>query len=258
MGEIFVGTSGFSFSDWIGEAYPPGIKKQEMLPYYEQQFGFKALEVNFTYYTLPSKRTMESFVNRTSPEFLYAVKAYKGITHERGRDVGAQIRLFKDGVSPLGENLKALLFQFPYAFVPNAESFDYLRLLRHEFRDVEPVVEFRNAKWLDASAMEWLRELSLGYCAVDEPKIKGLLPFFPVRTSRTGYIRLHGRNKAWFGAPLEVRYDYLYTREELEEFITPVREIAADADRTFVFFNNCHAGKAVKNAQMFVEMLRQH
>jgi uncharacterized protein YecE (DUF72 family) len=256
MGEIYVGTSGFSFNDWIGEAYPPGIKKQEMLTYYEQVFGFKTLEVNFTYYTLPSKRTMESFVRRTSPDFFYAVKAYKGLTHERGRNVDALIRSFKDGVSPLNGSLKALLFQFPYSFVPGNENFDYLKLIRDEFAGMGSVVEFRNGKWLDEKYMEILKDLSLGYCVVDEPKIKGLLPFSPTITSDVGYFRFHGRNKAWFGAPMEVRYDYLYTREELEEFVEPVKEMARNAALTFAFFNNCHMGKAVKNAQTFIEMLK--
>jgi uncharacterized protein YecE (DUF72 family) len=256
MGEIFVGTSGFSFTDWVGEVYPAGIKKQEMLPYYEQVFGFKALEVNFTYYTPPSKRTMESFITRTSPGFLFAVKAYKGLTHERSGDLSRQIRLFKEGISPLNGNMKALLFQFPYAFVPNGENLDYLKLLRDEFAGVDAVVEFRNVKWLDERYLGALRSLSLGYCAVDEPKLKGLMPFYPALTSGVGYFRFHGRNKAWFGTPTEVRYDYLYTKDELGESVGAIKEVASKAASTFVFFNNCHLGKAVNNAQMFVEMLK--
>ena len=152
--------------------------------------------------------------------------------------------------------MKALLFQFPYSFVPSEESFDYLKLIRDEFAGMGSVVEFRNTKWSDEKYMEVLKGLSLGYCIVDEPKIKGLLPFFPVLTSSVGYLRFHGRNKAWFGAPMEVRYDYLYTGEELEEFVEPVKKVAEKAVLTFAFFNNCHAGKAVKNAQTFIEMLK--
>jgi uncharacterized protein YecE (DUF72 family) len=255
MGEILVGTSGFSFPDWIGTVYPKGIKKQEMLPYYEGTLGFKTLEVNFSYYTLPSKRTMESFIRRTSADFSYVVKAYKGITHERGEGLKEQIRAFIDGVSPLGENLRAVLFQFPYSFVPHADSLDYLKLLKDEFQGMNSVVEFRNARWQHERYMDVLRTLSFGYCIVDEPKIKGLLPFYPVLTSGTGYFRFHGRNEAWFGTPMEVRYDYLYSREELEGFVDPVRRVAEKASSTFVFFNNCHAGKAATNAQMLAKLL---
>ncbi len=256
MGEIFVGTSGFSFADWVGEVYPSGIRKQEMLPYYERVLGFRTLEVNFTYYALPSRRTMESFMSRTSPDFLFAVKAYKGMTHERGEDLLRQIEAFKEGVSPLDGSMKALLFQFPYAFVPDGKSLDHLKLLRDEFSGTDVVVEFRNSRWQEERYMDVLRSLSMGYCVVDEPRIKGLLPFYPALTSGVGYFRYHGRNKEWFGAPTEVRYDYLYTKEELAESVEAVKEVGGESELTFVFFNNCHAGKAVKNARMFLEMLK--
>jgi len=255
MGTLLIGTSGFSFDDWIGEVYPTGIKKQDMLPYYEKVLGFNALEVNYTYYTLPSKRTMESFIRRTSRDFCFAVKAYKGMTHEREGMTKEQFRVFRDGISPMGENLKALLFQFPYTFLPTKQNVDYLKVLRDEFREFPSVVEFRNAQWLEESCMDLLRESSFGHCIVDEPKLKGLLPFYPVLTSDTGYFRFHGRNKAWFREPMEVRYNYLYTEQELRDFIPPIQDIAGKAETTFVFFNNCHAGKAAKNAQMLKRML---
>jgi uncharacterized protein YecE (DUF72 family) len=256
MGDILIGTSGFSFDDWIGEAYPANIRKHEMLPYYEKIFGFNTLEVNYTYYSMPSKKTMESFLMRTSRDFSFAVKAHKSLTHERNNSIKEQCRLFKDGVSPLGDSLKALLFQFPYTFLPDRKNMDYLRELRQEFNNYESVVEFRNAKWSDDKYLDVLRDLSFGYCVVDEPKLKGLLPFHPTLTSDTGYFRFHGRNTTWFKAPTDVRYDYLYSEKELEEFIDPIINIANKASNTFVYFNNCHLGKAVRNAQMLKTMLK--
>jgi uncharacterized protein YecE (DUF72 family) len=257
MGDIFIGTSGFSFDDWIGEVYPENIRKQEMLPYYEKVLGFNALEVNFTYYTLPSKKTMESFARRTSEAFSFAVKAYKGMTHERDEATRGQFKLFKEGVSPLGKSLKTLLFQFPYAFFPSQENIDYLKAIKDEFQDYDPVVEFRNSRWFDNGHMDILKELSLGSCIVDEPKLKGLLPFHPSLTSETAYFRFHGRNKAWFREPVEVRYDYLYSETELREFVKPIQDIALRAKTSFVFFNNCHLGKAAKNARMMKELLNE-
>jgi len=257
MGEILIGTSGFSFDDWIGEVYPSSIKKQEMLPFYEKEFGFSALEVNYTYYSMPSRKTMESFARRTSSSFSFVVKAFKGMTHEKADNLKEQCRIFRDGVSPLGENLKALLLQFPYMFVPEAANIDHLKRLREEFDGFESVVEFRNAKWFDDRYLNLLRSLSFGHCIVDEPKLKGLLPFRPALTSDMGYFRFHGRNTAWFNEPVNVRYDYLYSDRELEQFVEPVKEIAAKAKTTFAFFNNCHLGKAVKNAKVFREMIQK-
>jgi uncharacterized protein YecE (DUF72 family) len=257
MGEILVGTSGFSFDDWVGEAYPLKIKKQDMLPYYERSLGFSALEVNYTYYSMPSAKTMESFARRTSEDFSFVVKAYKGMTHEKPDNLKEQCRVFREGVKPLGDKLKALLFQFPYMFVPEEGSVAYLRSLREEFNGYDPVVEFRNAKWFDDRYLEILRDLAFGYCIVDEPKLKGLLPFHPALTSDTGYFRFHGRNTDWFRASVDVRYNYLYSDKELEQFIQPVEEIGAKAKTTFAFFNNCHMGKAAKNAKTFKEMIRK-
>lgn len=258
VGDILVGTSGFSFDDWVGEVYPENIKKQEMLPYYEKVLGFDALEVNYTYYTLPSRKTMESFVRRTSGTFSFAVKAYKGMTHERDENTKKHFRAFRDGITPLGKRLRVILFQFPYTFIPSPENIDYLKMAREEFRDYESVVEFRNARWFEKEYAEVLESLSFGSCVVDEPKLKGLLPFRPALTSRIGYFRFHGRNRAWFREPVEVRYNYLYSDEELREFVKPIKDIASRADTTFVFFNNCHAGKAVKNARMMKELLREN
>lgn len=257
MGEILVGTSGFSFDDWIGEVYPENIKKQDMLTYYEKILGFTALEVNYTYYALPSRKTMESFVRKTSDSFAFAVKAYKGITHERDETTRAQFKIFKEGISPLGKNLRALLFQFPYAFVPTQENKDYLKILKDEFQDYKSVVEFRNVRWLEGRHADILSELSFGFCIVDEPQLKGLFPFRPVLTSETGYFRFHGRNKAWFREPVEVRYNYLYTEKELRKFVEPIQDIGRKAETTFVFFNNCHLGKAVKNAHMMKGFLSE-
>jgi uncharacterized protein YecE (DUF72 family) len=257
MGDILVGTSGFSFDDWVGPVYPPGTKKGEMLTYYERGLGFSALEVNFTYYSLPSRKTMESFTRRTSSSFSFVVKAFKGMTHEPGEGLGDQCRRFREALAPLGDSMKAILFQFPYAFRPSPSSIRHLTSLREEFPGCGAVVEFRNSTWLTDESMEMLRSLGCGYCVVDEPKLKGLVPFYPGLTSNTGYFRFHGRNEKWFGASIDVRYDYLYSADELAGFVVPVKAVAEKATTTFVFFNNCHAGKAAVNARTFKAMLSE-
>jgi uncharacterized protein YecE (DUF72 family) len=257
MGEILIGTSGFSFDDWVGVVYPAGIKKHEMLPYYEKTLGFKALEVNYTYYSMPSEKTMESFAQRTSRDFSFVVKAHKTMTHEKTNNVKEICKRFKAGMEPLNGNMKALLFQFPYMFVPSDENIDYLRTLREEFDGYESIVEFRNGKWSHDRYLDTLRELSIGYCIVDEPKLKGLLPFSPALTSKTGYFRFHGRNTSWFKEPLEVRYDYLYSEKELQKFVSPIKDLRAGRRQLLCFFNNCHAGKAARNALMMIEMLKE-
>ena len=90
---------------------------------------------------------------------------------------------------------------------------------------------------------------------MDEPPLPQLIPFYPVATSPIGYCRLHGRNLSWFNVPSSVRYDYLYSADELRSFLAPLQRIAALSESVYIFFNNCHAGSAVKNALMLVAML---
>lgn len=262
---IKLGTSGFSFEDWRGTVYPPKIKKQDMLPYYEKELGLKCLEINSTYYTLPSPKSMEGMVKKTSEDFEFTVKAFKGMTHEiwdkdnrtllDNRDVFDK---FNFSVAPLQKagRLRCILAQFPPWFYPRKENFDYLRAFKERTAGLPVVVEFRNLAWHKDSTLEFLKEEGLGYCVVDEPRLPSLMPFNPKATSRIGYFRFHGRNPNWFHVPVSVRYDYLYGEEELQEFLLPIEEVAGLTEATFVFFNNCHGGSAVKNALRFRDMLQ--
>jgi len=259
MGSHHIGTSGFSFEDWKGEVYPKNIKNHDMLPFYEKELGFDTLEVNFTYYALPTHKTMESFYRRTSDDFTFFVKGYKGFTHTK-KDEGFKglCNTFREGLKPLGKKLKGILFQFPYAFKPTEDNIKYLEAIKDEFIDFESVIEFRNEMWLKDRYIDFLKAMSLGICIVDEPKLKGLMPYHPVLTSKTGYFRFHGRNENWFNAPSEVKYDYLYSEEELKGFAPSIRAITEKSYVTFIYFNNCHLGKAVRNAWRLKELLKEN
>ncbi|MFN3466934.1 MAG: DUF72 domain-containing protein [Candidatus Brocadiales bacterium] len=262
---IKLGTSGFSFDDWKGTIYPPKLKKQDMLPYYEKELGFKCLEINSTYYALPSSKSMEGMLKKTSEDFEFTVKAFKGMTHEMwdkntralldNRDV---FEKFNFSMKPLREagRLRCILAQFPPWFYPIKENLDYLRAFKDRTAGLPVVVEFRNLAWHKDSTLAFLKEEGLGYCVVDEPSLPGLMPFNPKYTSDIGYFRLHGRNPNWFNVPASVRYDYLYSEAELQELLLPIEEVAGLTETTFVFFNNCHGGSAVKNALRFRDMLQ--
>jgi uncharacterized protein YecE (DUF72 family) len=259
--KILVGTSGFSFPDWVGTVYPASIKKEEMLTNYQEHWKMEAVEINSTYYSLIRQKTIENMMNRTGPEFKFAVKAYKGITHEfvrksqdeRTRD----IENFRFTIAPLSQSHKliAVLLQFPYSFRPGQDSLDYLLFLRDNFSE-ELVVEFRNIAWHKDNLYEFLEKNKLGYCAVDEPKLKGLLPFNPIATSDIGYFRFHGRNQEWFdSSSVSERYNYDYSDQELQYFVSFVKELSGKVSLLTTFFNNCHLGAALRNAQRFKQLL---
>jgi uncharacterized protein YecE (DUF72 family) len=260
-----VGTSGFSFADWVGPVYPPRTPKTRMLEYYERALGFDAVELNYTYYSMPAARTMEQLVAKTGDGFAFTVRSHQDMTHNiwtdekrrELRDVEPAFRRFRESLAPLAASgrLGCVLVQLPSFFWPGPANADYLRRLPDRLPGLELVVEFRNRSWLRDETFRLLEERGLGYCVVDEPQLPRLLPFDPRRTSRTAYFRFHGRNRAWFTAGREERYNYLYPADELRGFVEPVKAVGAGAQRTFLFFNNCHAGSAARNALLMKQML---
>jgi len=261
---IKIGTSGFSFSDWKGPIYPAGIRDRDMLSFYEKELGFNVLEVNFTYYTLPSQKSFAAMSRKTSNGFEFVVKAFKGMTHEiRDKKSGAILdnretfKNFKHSLTPLMEDgkLGGVLAQFPFGFFPGRENFDYLLRFKEEMEGVPLVYEFRNERWLREQTFQFLEKKRIGFCIVDEPKLPRLMPYHPKATSEMGYFRFHGRNPNWFNSPISVRYNYLYSKEELSEFIPDIKEISRKTAKTLIFFNNCYSGYAAKNAAQMTKLL---
>jgi len=257
---IKIGTSGFSFPDWRGVVYPKDIQPRDTLRYYEQELGFDTVEINFTYYTLPGLKTMEGLAKKTSEKFDFVVKAFRGMTHDpfdsrlekrpESSEVKDTFGKFVYSMKPLMESNKlgAILLQFPVFFYPRSESKDYILQCREWLGNVPAVIEFRNRAWAKPETFAFLRENGLAYCIVDEPKLSRLMPFVEEITSSIGYLRLHGRNQNWFNVPTSERYNYLYSDKELREFVDPIRRIRQKAQKGYVFFNNCHAGAAARNA----------
>jgi uncharacterized protein YecE (DUF72 family) len=261
---IKLGTSGFSFPDWIGNVYPAKIKKQDMLAYYDQDLGFDTLEVNFTYYRLPVPHTFEGMLRKTSENFEFVVKAHKEMTHDMIDRSTWTLRENKEtfdqfiyGLQPLvsAKQLGCVLAQFPVFFSPKKENTEYIKEFKRRMGDIPLVVEFRNAAWLEEQTFESLKEQDIGYCTVDEPRLPKLVPFVPKATSDIGYFRFHGRNQNWFRASREERYNYRYTEDELKKFVPKIKEIESQTTKTYSFFNNCHNGQAVTNAKMMKKLL---
>jgi uncharacterized protein YecE (DUF72 family) len=256
-GRILVGTSGYSFADWVGPFYPPGTKSGDYLGYYARHFG--CVEVNSTYYRIPSPRVMELMERKTPEGFRFMVKLNQAMTHESSADE-ALYREFLAVLRPLKDAGKydGLLAQFPWGFKKTDANKAHLERLRALLPDEPLWAEFRHDSWMHPRLPEWLRERAIGYCAVDEPHLPGLVPPVTHLTTDAGYVRLHGRNeKTWWGRGGGDRYDYDYAERELAEWVDRIRALAEKAKQTYVFFNNCHAGQAARNAKLMEELLRR-
>jgi uncharacterized protein YecE (DUF72 family) len=263
---IKVGTSGFSFPDWVGPIYPVTLKKEEMLPFYERELGFKITEINFTYYSIASPKSFEAMIRKTSPDFEFTVKAHKSMTHEiKDRRTGEffdnreSFEKFYSSLEPLVDEgrLTAVLAQFPYSFYAKKENYDYILTFKERSKNIPLVVEFRNLYWHSERSVDFLKKNGISYCVVDEPKLKGLMPYHPTATTELAYFRFHGRNRNWFDAPTSERYDYLYSSQELQGFAADIRKVNASSRDTLVMYNNCHAGQAVQNAIETIKILNE-
>lgn len=253
---ILIGTSGFSYDDWRGFFYPEALPKAEMLAYYAHHFS--TVEVNATYYALPRPATFEQMARKVPPEFSFAVKANREMTHAPKLDPTVFAR-FRDALVPLLDRsqLGCVLAQFPWSFRYGPPQLDTLRQFRDLMGDLPTVIEFRNATWARDVVFTFLREHELGFCCVDEPRLKGLMPPLALATSSIGYFRFHGRNAAkwWQHEQAYERYDYLYSEEELQPWAPKIQAVAAETERTYVFFNNHYQGKAEQNARMMARLL---
>lgn len=262
---IKIGTSGFSFPDWKGAVYPKKLKPSEMLQYYEQELGFEVCELNYTFYRPPDPYTLERMARRVGAEFEFTIKGHREMTHEIWEDKERTIfkknkplfRSFAQGIEPLAAAGKfgAVLLQFPTFFKHTAENIEYIEKCKEWLKPFPIIIEFRNEEWLKKETYELLKKDRLGICVVDEPHLPRLLPYEPRSTSDLGYFRFHGRNKLWYSAGSHERYDYLYSKKELAEFLPGIKKVEKQTKKTFVFFNNCFMGQSAVNAAQMRDLL---
>ncbi len=274
MAEIRIGTCSWADDALSKHWYPKGLPAGERLGYYAQHFD--TVEVDSTYYRLPAEEMVQRWAERTPDGFVMHVKAFglmtrhpvklealpphlrddapaddKGRVERPSREFRAEVfRRFLEALQPLRSagKLGGILFQFPSYVVYKDRSLDYLRWAREQLGDDEMLVEFRHVSWLDEEhrdeTLRFLEQLGATHVIVDAPRIEGaknLAPTVLALTSPTMYVRFHGRNAGTWnkrGGGASERFDYLYSPEELEEWVDPLRELAGQAEQAYAFFNN--------------------
>lgn len=256
-GQILVGTSGYGYVEWLGPVYPEGTKKEEFLARYASMFP--TVELNFSYYKMPTVQLCERFLEQAGPSFLFSIKANEALTHKIAQDGWKDAaRAFLEAIEPLRKagRLGAVLFQFPPSFRYEVDRRRYLDALLAEFSDFPVAVEFRNHEWYNNRVIDAFRSRRVAIASLDIPALEGLPPVMDVVTAPLAYIRLHGRNEAnWWGSDSASRYDYLYSDAELEAWAERVGAIAGRADRVLVYFNNHLRGQSARNARSLEAIL---
>jgi uncharacterized protein YecE (DUF72 family) len=298
VAEIRIGTCSWADEALSKHWYPKGLPAGERLGYYAQHFD--TVEVDSTYYRLPAEEMVRRWAERTPEGFVMHVKAFglmtrhpvklealppdlrddaptdeKGRVERPSREFRAEVfQRFLEALDPLRSEgkLGGILFQFPSYVVYKDRSLDYLRWAREQLGDDEMLVEFRHVSWLDDEhrdeTLRFLEQLGATHVIVDAPRIEGaknLAPTVLALTSPNLYVRFHGRNAdTWNkrGGSASERFDYLYTPEELEEWVDPLRELAGQAEQAYAFFNNNatsddgHGGRMAQAAANAKELQR--
>jgi uncharacterized protein YecE (DUF72 family) len=298
VAEIRVGTCSWADEALSKHWYPKGVAPGDRLAWYANHFD--TVEVDSTYYRLPVPEMVERWARRTPEGFTMHIKAFGLMTRhpvkkealppdlrgeapldDRGRvdrpprEFRAKVfELFLDALEPLRAEgkLGGILFQFPSYVVRKEASFDYIRWARDQLGDHDMLVEFRHISWLDEDGrdetLSFLEEIGASHVVVDAPRIEGaknLVPTVPALTSPTAYVRFHGRNAGTWnkrGGSAAERFDYLYSEEELREWVEPLRELAGQAQQAFAFFNNNatsddgHGGRIAQAAANAAELRR--
>lgn len=169
MATIYIGTSGFSYREWMGKFYPRTLKNSELLSYYATQFN--TVEINNTFYRIPSAEALDSWGETVGPDFVFTVKANQKITHRKDFGIpGGEFELFLSRVSVLKRRLGPVLFQFPPAFGKPEKLMEFiqeLRTLLTRHRSIIPVIELRNKKLLDREFLQILWAQGVNLCFND-------------------------------------------------------------------------------------------
>jgi len=237
MGLIHIGTSGWSYKEWANDFYQ-GVKPRDQLDYYATRFS--TVEINATFYRLPSLEMVRSWHEKAPANFIFAVKGSRLITHiKRLNDLDDLTSNFIRRIRPLKKKLGPLLWQLPPNFKPDLSRLD--KFLKRLPPKLSHAIEFRHPDWMMDETFSLLRKHAVAFVSVSSMRM-------PLNFSVTAdfiYIRFHGLDGG-------ARHDYMDT--ELEPWAKHIGEQAAQGRSVFAYFNNDLNVRAPKNAEMLIQM----
>jgi len=288
-----IGTSGWNYptgkGTWNGVFYPPrkgrasSVKDFDELSYYAEHFD--TVEVNSSFYGPPRPEVSRAWVERTPANFEFSLKLHQQFTHpkmyqkaalgdlpdaspeavsELSRVTEADVSRFKDGLDPIAtaHKLGALLAQFPPSFHDTPANREYLAWLLRTFREYPTAVELRHRTWSDkvGETLQLLNASGAAWVQIDEPKFTfSIRQNYLPNVKGFAYMRLHGRNVAnwWHHEHAEDRYDYLYSKDELQPFADTASATDEIVRKAYLYLNNHFSSKAVVNAAVLKSLVGQ-
>jgi uncharacterized protein YecE (DUF72 family) len=237
---LWIGTSGWVYAHWRGVFYPKGMPAKEWLPYYASRFP--TVELNNSFYRLPSEAGFRAWAESVPPGFCFAVKASRYLTHlKKLREPEEPLERLLGRARLLGGALGPILYQLPPHWkcnLPRLEAF--LSCLP---ADLDHVLEFRDPSWIAEPVFAALEAHGVGFCTISHPTVP-----CPIRpTSRIVYVRMHGA---------QTLYASCYSEEELGWWAAQIAAMLSGGREVYVYFNNDAYGYAIQNAMRLRELLR--
>src|SRR6185312_2975523 len=231
--DIRIGTSGFHYKHWVGNFYPAKTAASKMLNYYVQHFD--TLELNNSFYRLPTVEAFQAWKDSTPRNFVFAVKASRFITHNKKlKDPENALDNLLPRAEHLGKKLGPILFQLPPKWKVNPERLQgLLKILPREHRYA---FEFRELTWMKPEICQILRKHNAAFCIYELAGYHCPLEI----TADFAYVRLHG--------PTQGKYQGSYSDERLREWADWIRKHAGNLKAVYVYFDNDQAGYAAQNA----------
>lgn len=263
MGKLFIGTSGWVYSDWQGIFYPEDLPSKDKLKYFSQHF--KAAEINYSFYHLPRPSTYQNWYNQTPRDFIFAVKVSRFITHiKRLLSVEEAWKQFLENALYLKEKLGPILFQFPPSFKATEENIKRLEkffkfitcsqfqrslklatrnsiIYKKDKQRLNFAFEFRHKSWCNEKIYKLLKKYKVAWVIADSPSY----PKAEVVTADFVYVRLHGS---------KVLFSSKYTKKELQDLAQKIKKWLKQGLDVYCYFNNDFSGYAVENARELLKL----
>jgi uncharacterized protein YecE (DUF72 family) len=268
MARVRIGTCSWADEGLVKRWYPRGVTSPSArLAYYAERFD--TVEVDSPFYHLPSPETAAKWAERTPAGFVFHAKASAEMTGHKEADREEAFAAFREALAPLEEagKLRGVLLQYPSRFVKSRSALDELGAVAPLLDPLVPLIEFRHRSWVEederADTFSFLERHRLAYVSVDSPRTRAsnVLPRIAVATHPVSYVRFHGRNwRTWNlkGKTSAERFDWLYDRAELEEWVEPLAGLANQSEEAYALMNNNRYDYAPRSARILRELLDEH
>ena len=262
---VRLGTCSWADEGLLKTWYPRGVSTaQARLCYYAERFD--VVEVDSPYYALPDPEVTRRWAERTPDHFTFHVKASAAMTFHEDEPTDASFSAFRGALEPLelSGKLRGVLLQYHPRFVKSHEAKEELARAHDRLDPLVPLIEFRHRSRMEpderSDTLRFLEEHGLAYVSVDAPltRATNVAPRVAAATHAVSVIRFHGRNaQTWNirGGSAADRFDWMYSEDELAEWVAPIRDLPEQCQEVYALFNNTRDDFAPRSAVIFRGLL---